>query len=84
MTIKELFDFITDGTITDVDEYLEKLMEIASQRTIEDVTDKEKVEEEARRFNYCGMSYLDFPRCFESELRHSEMVASLEFCKLIL
>ena len=56
MTVKELFDFVTDGAISDVDEYLEKLMEIASQRTVEDVTNKEKVEEEASGNNSnCGI-----------------------------
>lgn len=34
MTVKELFDFITDPTINDtnIDEYLEKAMQIASNR----------------------------------------------------
>ena len=34
MTVKELFDFITDPTINDtnIDEYLEKAMQIATSR----------------------------------------------------
>lgn len=46
MTDKELFDFITDVMITDVDEYLDKAMEIASQRVVNHITEKEKVDQE--------------------------------------
>jgi RIO kinase 1 len=45
MTVKELFDFITDPTIneTNVDDYLEKAMQIASNRPS---VDKDKVDDE--------------------------------------
>jgi len=48
MTVKELFDFVTDLSITDdnVDDYLEKAQEIASQRTLEETTAQEKIDEE--------------------------------------
>lgn len=74
MTIKELFDFVTDSTITDVDEYLEKLMEIASQRTIEDVTDKEKVEEEVFKQVFIPQSLRDVENCERDRKRVEEGV----------
>ena len=48
MTVKELFDFVTDLSITDdnVDAYLDRAQEIASQRTLEETTEQEKVDEE--------------------------------------
>ena len=48
MTVKELFDFITDLSITDnnLDDYLDKAQEVASQRSHEDTTAQEKVDEE--------------------------------------
>lgn len=48
MTIKELFNFIVDQTITYENrvEYLEKLQEIASTRPVGEMTDKERVDEE--------------------------------------
>ncbi len=48
MTIKELFDFITDLSINpdNMDDYLDRAMEISSQRSLEDITDQEKIDEE--------------------------------------
>ncbi|XP_013386859.1 serine/threonine-protein kinase RIO1 [Lingula anatina] len=48
MTLKELFDFVTDITICkeNIDQYLERAMEVSANRTVEDVTEQEKVEEE--------------------------------------
>ena len=45
MTVKELFDFVTDPTIREanIDEYLEKAMEISSNRALQE---KEKVDDE--------------------------------------
>ena len=50
LTVKELFDFVTDATITEdnIDLYLEKAMTLASQRTTEDITEQQKVDEEVR------------------------------------
>ncbi|CAG2055119.1 unnamed protein product [Timema podura] len=47
MTIKELFDFITDPTITEIniDEYLDKVSERAAARTLE-VTSEEYIAQE--------------------------------------
>ena len=48
MTVKELFDFVTDLNITNdnMDAYLERAMEIAASRTVEDITEQDKVDEE--------------------------------------
>lgn len=48
MTVKELFDFITDPSITDdnMDAYLEKVSETVANRNYDEMTEKEKVEEE--------------------------------------
>ena len=45
MTVKELFDFVTDPTVTEsnVDDYLDKAMKIATTRVI---TETEKVDDE--------------------------------------
>ncbi|PIK33960.1 putative serine/threonine-protein kinase RIO1 [Apostichopus japonicus] len=54
MTVRELFDFVTDPSINseNMDDYLTKAMEIASQRSQEDVSEQEKVEAEV------GMPYI--------------------------
>ena len=46
MTVKELFDFVTDPTVTEenMDDYLGKAMEIAANRT--DLTENDKRDEE--------------------------------------
>ena len=51
--MKELFDFVTDVTITseNIDEYLERCMAITANRTVEDITAKEKVDEEVNVFD---------------------------------
>ncbi|KDR20687.1 serine/threonine-protein kinase RIO1 [Zootermopsis nevadensis] len=48
MTVKELFDFITDPTITDSnrDAYLDKMSERAAARMLEEVTAQEQIDEE--------------------------------------
>ena len=50
MTLKELFDFVTDLNITEenIDEYLNRMMETASSRSIDELTEQEKVDEEVR------------------------------------
>lgn len=49
LTVKELFDFITDSTINEnnLEECLEKLSEKAAARNFEEMTAQEQVEEEA-------------------------------------
>jgi hypothetical protein len=48
MTVKELFDFITDPAITDSnrDAYLDKMSERAAARMLEEVTAQELIDEE--------------------------------------
>ncbi|CAI9728028.1 serine/threonine-protein kinase RIO1-like [Octopus vulgaris] len=48
LTVKELFDFVTDSSITDtnVDDYLDKAMTITAGRTLEEITQQDKVDEE--------------------------------------
>uniref|UniRef100_A0A8D2NVY1 Serine/threonine-protein kinase RIO1 n=1 Tax=Zosterops lateralis melanops TaxID=1220523 RepID=A0A8D2NVY1_ZOSLA len=50
MTVRELFEFITDPSITseNIDDYLSKAMEIASKRTEEERSSQDKVDEEVR------------------------------------
>ena len=51
MTVKELFGFVTDLSITEdnIEEYLEKAKEIAANRTTEEVTEQEKIDEEVNK-----------------------------------
>ncbi len=48
MTVKELFDFITDLSITvdNLDEYLDRAMQISAQRSHQETSQQEKVDEE--------------------------------------
>ena len=53
LTVKELFDFVTDMSISsdNLDQYLDKAMEIASSRTLDELTQQQKVEEEVSAYN---------------------------------
>lgn len=48
LTIKEVFDFITDPSVTEsnMEEYLDKMNEKAAERSVEDTTAQEMIEEE--------------------------------------
>ena len=48
MTVKELFDFITNVTINDdnMEDCLEKISEQISNRDIDELTEQEKIDEE--------------------------------------
>uniref|UniRef100_A0A8C1ASA3 Serine/threonine-protein kinase RIO1 n=2 Tax=Cyprinus carpio TaxID=7962 RepID=A0A8C1ASA3_CYPCA len=54
MTVRELFEFITDPSITsdNINEYLDKAMEIASERTAEDRSNQDKVNDEVFKKAY--------------------------------
>ncbi|KAK2901044.1 hypothetical protein QQF64_014866 [Cirrhinus molitorella] len=54
MTVRELFEFITDPSITNdnINQYLDKAMEIASQRTAEERSNQDKVDEEVFKSAY--------------------------------
>jgi RIO kinase 1 len=48
LTVKELFDFVTDVTITaeNLDEYLDECMKITASRMANDITEEDKINEE--------------------------------------
>ncbi|KAM5157610.1 serine/threonine-protein kinase RIO1 [Mantella aurantiaca] len=54
MTVRELFDFITDPSITqdNMDAYLEKAMKIAAERTEDERSSQDKVDEEVFKKAY--------------------------------
>lgn len=54
LTTRELFDFITDPNINEenIDDYLSKLNEVASKRTIEALTEQEKLDDEVFKSAY--------------------------------
>ncbi|KAF4117188.1 serine/threonine-protein kinase RIO1 [Onychostoma macrolepis] len=54
MTVRELFEFITDRSITsdNINQYLDKAMEIASERTAEERSNQDKVDEEVFKRAY--------------------------------
>lgn len=54
MTVKELFDFITDPSITEenMEEYLDKVSDSISNRSYEDMTAQEQIEEEVFKNAY--------------------------------
>uniref|UniRef100_A0A3Q1F952 non-specific serine/threonine protein kinase n=1 Tax=Acanthochromis polyacanthus TaxID=80966 RepID=A0A3Q1F952_9TELE len=54
MTVRELFDFVTDPSITcsNIDQYLDKAMVIAAERTSEQRSDQDRVDEEVFKKAY--------------------------------
>ncbi|XP_035988863.1 serine/threonine-protein kinase RIO1 isoform X2 [Fundulus heteroclitus] len=54
MTVRELFDFITDPSITsrNIEQYLDKAMVIAAERTAEQRSDQDRVDEEVFKKAY--------------------------------
>lgn len=67
MTVRELFDFVTDPNITDdnVDDYLEKAQAIAANRGVEEESPEETVKEEVFKKAYIPRTLdqvLDFER----------------------
>ncbi|XP_033854306.3 serine/threonine-protein kinase RIO1 [Acipenser ruthenus] len=54
MTVRELFEFVTDPSITseNIDEYLEKAMEEAADRTAEERSNRDKVDDEVFKNAY--------------------------------
>lgn len=67
LTVKELFDFVTDVTITsdNIDQYLDQAMVITSSRTIDDITQQEKIDEEVFKNSFIPRTLddvIDFER----------------------
>ncbi|XP_013888181.1 serine/threonine-protein kinase RIO1 [Austrofundulus limnaeus] len=54
MTVRELFDFITDMSITshNMEQYLERVMAIATERTSQQTSDQDRVDEEVFKKAY--------------------------------
>uniref|UniRef100_A0A8C5FQK1 Serine/threonine-protein kinase RIO1 n=1 Tax=Gadus morhua TaxID=8049 RepID=A0A8C5FQK1_GADMO len=54
MTIRELFEFITDPSINsdNINEYLERAMDISSDRTVQERSDQDRVDEEVFKKAY--------------------------------
>jgi RIO kinase 1 len=73
MTVKELFDFITDVTITaeSIDDYLDRAMKRASERTAESVTEQEKVDEAVFKQAFIPRTLEDVPN-FERDFRRAQ------------
>uniref|UniRef100_A0A3Q1HPW0 Serine/threonine-protein kinase RIO1 n=1 Tax=Anabas testudineus TaxID=64144 RepID=A0A3Q1HPW0_ANATE len=61
MTVRELFDFITDPSITcnNIDQYLDKAMVIAAERTSEQRSDQDRVDEEVFKKAYIPRTLTD-------------------------
>ncbi|XP_033116532.1 serine/threonine-protein kinase RIO1-like [Anneissia japonica] len=58
MTVRELFDFVTDPNINEsnLEDYLEKAMKIASERSEQDLTEQEKIDEAVFKQTYIPRS----------------------------
>ncbi|KAI7809362.1 serine/threonine-protein kinase RIO1 [Triplophysa rosa] len=54
MTVRELFEYVTDPSITNdnINEYIDKAMEISSERTAEERSNQDKVDEEVFKKAY--------------------------------
>ncbi|XP_051556722.1 serine/threonine-protein kinase RIO1 isoform X2 [Myxocyprinus asiaticus] len=54
MTVRELFEFVTDPSITsdNINEYMDKAMEMTSERTAEERSNQDKVDEEVFKRAY--------------------------------
>ncbi|XP_061652984.1 serine/threonine-protein kinase RIO1 isoform X1 [Phyllopteryx taeniolatus] len=64
MTVRELFDFITDLSITcyNMDQYLEKMMAIAAERTSAQRSDRDRVDEEVFKKAYIPRTLTEVSR----------------------
>ncbi|KAK3089613.1 hypothetical protein FSP39_005032 [Pinctada imbricata] len=70
LTVKELFDFVTDVTITEdnIDAYLDHAMTMTSHRTIDDITEQQKVDEEVFKHSFIPRT-LDDVTHFERDVK---------------
>jgi RIO kinase 1 len=81
MTVKELFDFVTDPTVNEsnMDEYLDKSMKIASNRGVATLT--EKTEDEVFKGSYIP-TRMDEVLDFERDFRRAKQGESLIYTTL--
>ncbi|KAL4623446.1 serine/threonine-protein kinase RIO1 [Arapaima gigas] len=82
MTIRELFEFVTDPSITsdNIDDYLEKAMQIAADRTVEERSNQDKVDEEVFKKAYIPRTLTEvsnYERDVESMMKMMEEGSSL-------
>ncbi|KAH9491730.1 Serine/threonine-protein kinase RIO1 [Bulinus truncatus] len=75
MTVKELFEFVTDSSINpdNIDAYLEKAMTIASDRSMEEISAQEKIDEEVFKRSFIPRT-LDEVVDIERDLRRTQTV----------
>ncbi|BFY99260.1 hypothetical protein BsWGS_02300 [Bradybaena similaris] len=75
MTVRELFEFVTDSNITEgnIEAYLEESMKVAAERSMEDVTEQEKVDEEVFKRAFIPRT-LDEVVDIERDVRRSQTV----------
>ena len=80
MTVKELFDFVTDPTIREanIDEYLEKAMQISSNRALQE---NEKVDDEVFKHSFIPYTMNDVVD-FERDFRRAKQGESLIYTTL--
>ncbi|XP_037907829.1 serine/threonine-protein kinase RIO1 [Hermetia illucens] len=73
MTVKELFDFITDPTVTEenMDEYLETIAEKIKDRDLDALTAQEKIDEEVFKQSYIPKR-LDEVVHFERDIKKAQ------------
>ncbi|CAC5415844.1 RIOK1 [Mytilus coruscus] len=69
LTVKELFDFVTDITINEdnIDHYLEQAMTLTSTRSHDDVTEQQKIDEQVFKNSYIPRTLdevIDYERDF--------------------
>uniref|UniRef100_A0A8C1Z1F2 Serine/threonine-protein kinase RIO1 n=1 Tax=Cyprinus carpio TaxID=7962 RepID=A0A8C1Z1F2_CYPCA len=81
MTVRELFEFITDPSITsdNINQYLDKAMEIASERTAEDRSNQDKVDEEVFKKAYIPRTLTEvthYERDVDTMLKKKEEASS--------
>ncbi|KAJ8272867.1 hypothetical protein GJAV_G00094360 [Gymnothorax javanicus] len=82
MTVRELFEFVTDPSITsdNIDQYLEKAMELASERTAEERSDQDRVDEEVFKNAYIPRTLTEvthYERDVDDMMKMKEEEASL-------
>uniref|UniRef100_A0A4W3JQI1 Serine/threonine-protein kinase RIO1 n=1 Tax=Callorhinchus milii TaxID=7868 RepID=A0A4W3JQI1_CALMI len=84
MTVRELFEFIIDPSITEdnLDAYLEKAMEIGAERTEEERSNQDKVDEEVFKKAYIPRTLnevTDYERDVETmmQLKEEDMIMNI-------
>ncbi|XP_007901617.2 serine/threonine-protein kinase RIO1 isoform X1 [Callorhinchus milii] len=85
MTVRELFEFIIDPSITEdnLDAYLEKAMEIGAERTEEERSNQDKVDEEVFKKAYIPRTLnevTDYERDVETmmQLKEEDMIMNVQ------